>query len=461
MTLKNRLQAVFRERFGLQLDDVTSTRVEALAQRQAEAERLDLFLSALRDADPSSVPVRAAVSVATNGQTYFMRDRPQLAAVEAWLTARHRELRRPLHLWSAGCSTGEEAYSLSMLGIRLGVPLQITASDVNAESLERARRGIYAEWSLRHVLEPERNAHFVYTKDGFEVHPQVRQSITFALHNLATSRALAPDKPDRLWDAILCRNVLIYFDPQARARVLAKFEAALPEEGALVLSSSESLRGIETRLRARQLAGAFLFVRSASDSAGSAQHIPERERRREGSTPPSAPAPAPRVSTFPPRGSAPASIPPEAFPESVRPNIKPLLDAGNRLLREHSFFSALEQYSRAITLDGLSFEPYLLSAIVQLKQGAHAEAKASLRSALFLEPQLWQAEYLLSGIHAREERRPEQLSSLMRAEQLLLRIEPGPFFVSDTAGIEPICYNREQALSVCRARLKSIRKGTP
>lgn len=459
MTLKDRLQAVFRERFGLQLDDVTSTRVEALAQRQAEAERLDLWLSALRDADPSSVPVRAAMSVATNGQTYFMRDRPQLSAVEAWLAARHRELRRPLHLWSAGCSTGEEAYSLSMLGIRLGVPLYITASDVNAEALERARRGIYAEWSLRHVLEPERNAHFVYTKEGFEVHPRVRQPITFALHNLATSRALVPDKPDRLWDAILCRNVLIYFEPQARARVLARLEAALPEEGALVLSSSESLRGIETRLRARQLAGAFLFVRGATEGAGSGLHTPVRARDREGSSPPS--NPAPRVSTFPPRGGAPASVPPEAFPESVRPNVKPLLDAGNRLLREHSFFSALEQYSRAITLDGLSFEPYLLSAIVQLKQGALAEAKASLRSALFLEPQLWQAEYLLSGIYAREERRAEQLSSLARAEQLLLRLDPAPYFASDTAGIEPICYNREQALSVCRARLKSIRKGTP
>ncbi|MFT3924644.1 MAG: CheR family methyltransferase [Myxococcales bacterium] len=446
--LRDRLHALFRDRFGLQLDEPALGRIEALAQRQAEAERLDPWLAALREAEPSAVPVRAAISVVTNGQTYFMRDRPQLQAVEEWLLRRFRELRRTLHVWSAGCSSGEEAYTLAMLGARLGVPLQILASDVNAEAVERARRAVYSEWPLRHVAPEERAGCFVAVKDGFEVAPRIRKAVSFCVHNLATASPLVPEKTDRLWDAIVCRNVLIYFDLAARGRTLERFESVLPDEGALVLASGESLRGLmETKLKPRQLAGAFVFVREAKPKSAGDNNADLAAAYA---------SVVRRVSTVPP---APASIPPEGFPEHTRTNIKPLLDAGNRMLREHSFFSALDQYADAIRLDGLAFEPYLLTAIVQLKQGLFGEAKASLRSALFLEPQLWSAEYLMAGIHAREERRLEQRASLSRAENLLIRIEPEPALVSDTTGIEPLCYNREQALAVCRSRLKSTRKG--
>jgi hypothetical protein len=139
--------------------------------------------------------------------------------------------------------------------------------------------------------------------------------------------------------------------------------------------------------------------------------------------------------------------------------VKDLLDRGNRHLREHAFVDALAHYARAIAVDGLSSEPYVLQAIVHLKQGSLGEARVSLRSALFLEPRCWASEYLLAGIHAREARHEEHVAALLRAETLLSGGETLFTPVSDTSGIEPVCYTPEQALSLCRARLKSLRKG--
>jgi chemotaxis protein methyltransferase CheR len=450
VTLRRHVGTLLRQRFGLELDDLTFARIDEIARRQAEAQRLELWLDALRDGDPSAVPMRAVLAAATNGQTYFMRDRTQLASLEAWLLGRHRELGRSLQIWSAGCSTGEEVYTLSILGLRLRVPLAVVGSDVNAESLERARRGVYSEWSLRHLAEPDRAAFFAACKDGFEVRSEVRRQTSFGLHNLA-SGALPPPQGAAGWDAILCRNVLIYFADTVRSKVIGEMESMLFEGGTLVLSSSESLRGAGTTLKWRQVGEGFLLIRQPPGEAGTS--APPYTRPRTSSVPPA------RASSAPPARPIPSSIPPERFPALARTDIRELLESGNRMLRGHAFHSALECYGRAIALDGLSFEPYLLQAIVQLKQGSLSDAKASLRSALFLEPQSWCAEYLAAGIHAREGQLADQVAALSRAQSALMRVELPLVFLSDVSGIEPLCYTRDQALSLCLARLRSLKKG--
>jgi chemotaxis protein methyltransferase CheR len=453
VTPVERVVALLRARFGLEPDQLIARRLTELAERVVSSQRLERWLQALADADLESDDARALVNIATNGQTYFMRDKPQIAALESWLSERYAVLRRPLNVWSAGCSTGEEVYTLALLGLRLGIPLNLTGSDVNADALGRARRGVYSEWALRHMSEADREAHFISHKEGFELRGRVQERVTFRLHNLASSRPLTPDRPDRAWDAILCRNVLIYFAEDVRLRVLNGFEQALTDDGALVLSSSESLRGHTTQLRAQQLVGGgFLFVRDVT--ATWASPATRASSNPPGSRSSSAPPARPFSSSTPPRRFS--TFPPSA---GLLPSVKELLDRGNRHLREHSFSDALSHYARAIALDGLSSEPYVLQAIVHLKQGSLTDARASLRSALFLEPRCWASEYLLSGIDAREARHEEHVASLLRAESLLAGGEALVSPVSDITGIEPVCYTREEALSVCRARLKSLRKG--
>ncbi len=451
MTPVERVVSLLRERFGLEPDALIGRRLAELTERISSSQRLEPWLKQLSLADLESEDARALVNVATNGQTYFMRDKPQIATLESWLAERHTKVRRPLHVWSAGCSTGEEVYTLALLGLKIGIPLKLTGSDVNADALGRARLGQYSEWSLRHLSASDRETFFSPTKDGFTLKQTVRERVSFRLHNLASSRPLLPDGSGRAWDAILCRNVLIYFAEDVRLRVLSRLERALADDGALILSSSESLRGHITQLRPQQrVGGGFLFVRDLSAP-------PRCPPSRPSSAPPrtrGAPSQRPTGSSTPPRRFS--TLPPSIDP---LPSVKRLLDRGNLHLREHAFADALSHYARAIALDGLSSEPYLLQAIVHLKQGNLTDARMSLRSALFLEPRCWASEYLLAGIHARESRHQEHLAALLRAESLLSGGEALISPVSDISGIEPVCYTRERALSLCQARLKSLRKG--
>lgn len=260
VTLTQELDAIFQERLGLSLDANALTRAEAWVRTQADTElSLRCWLDSLRAWDAGSPAVRGAISVVTNGMTYFMRDPNQLGAVRAWMKERYAQRRHPLSVWCAGCSSGEEAYTLSMLSRSVDVPVRIVASDVSVEALERARRGVYDAWALRQVTPQEREAFFVPAAHGYEVRPGVREQVTFTEHNLMSARPLLPQEQSA-WDLIACRNVLIYFSEAARLRVLSAFERVLRREGALVLSSSESLRGHLTELVARRFEQGFVYV---------------------------------------------------------------------------------------------------------------------------------------------------------------------------------------------------------
>jgi tetratricopeptide (TPR) repeat protein len=295
------------------------------------------------------------------------------------------------------------------------------------------------------VEQVERAANFKRAKGGFEVRERARGQISFRVHNLAAGTPLVPNSPDLAWDGILCRNVLIYFADVVRQRVIAEFEEMLIPGGVLLLSSSESLGGLKTSLRARHMHGGFLFVRE------SAPHLPPA------SLPPSSTA---TQATAPAAARPPTSVASDAFQASWHNHSasKHWLEHGSECLRRHAFDEARAYYQKAVALDGVSFEPYLLLAIVDLKQSALEPAKASLRSALFLEPRCWPGEYLLAGVLAREGREAEQGAALRRAEALLSRGDDLTY-TCDVSGIEPLCYTREQALSVCRARLHAMKKG--
>ena len=182
--------------------------------------------------------------------THFFRDPAAfdlLAETVIPELVRQQQSDRPLRIWVPGCSTGEEAYSLSMLFLeqiaaaKRNIKLQVFASDIDAECVAFARIGVYPE-SIEADVSPARLARF-FTKDdhSYRVVSELREAVVF------TGQSLLTDAPFSRLDLISCRNLLIYLNPEAQHKVLSLFHFALREGGLLFLGSSETVGALSDR----------------------------------------------------------------------------------------------------------------------------------------------------------------------------------------------------------------------
>ena len=185
--------------------------------------------------------------------TSFFRDRAVFDTLERTtipeLVAAH-QVGRPLRVWVAGCSTGEETYSLAVLfqeqiqAAGRPIKLQVFASDVNAEAITAARDGAYPA-AIEEVVSPERLARFFVREDaGWRAAPDLRAAIVFTVQDLLA------DPPFSRLDMVSCRNLLIYLGPDAQTQVIQAFHFALRDGGILLLGSAENPLGAEGRFEA-------------------------------------------------------------------------------------------------------------------------------------------------------------------------------------------------------------------
>jgi chemotaxis methyl-accepting protein methylase len=180
------------------------------------------------------------------GETRFFRHRPHVAALKARLIperARAAQLAgRPLRGWSAGCATGEEAWTLAMLMDEASTEsgpvtrgFEVLGTDLSDDALERARAGLYSTERLADVPAELRSRHFDPAQPS-TIGSRLRRFVRFERHNLLSPRYPGP------FDLVLCRNVLIYFDAETRAEVIVRLAQALHPGGYLFLGYSETLR---------------------------------------------------------------------------------------------------------------------------------------------------------------------------------------------------------------------------
>ncbi|HEX2676358.1 MAG TPA: protein-glutamate O-methyltransferase CheR, partial [Polyangiales bacterium] len=191
---------------------------------------------------------------------------PQLLAFEQEVLPALREtaqVRRTLTVWSAGCSTGEEAYTLAILIARSGRfkgwDVRVFGNDISRRCLHVARRGVYRDTSFR-ALPREFESYFVPTPEGRAVVPEIRAMCHFGHFNLMDEARTAI--LGRV-DAVFCRNVLIYFDQASRRRVIQAFYDRLHPEGFLMLGHSESLLNTSTAFELAHLRGDLAYRKPA------------------------------------------------------------------------------------------------------------------------------------------------------------------------------------------------------
>lgn len=213
-------------------------RLAVVARREGEAS-VDTLMARLRATDDPAL-CAAVVEALASGETSFFRDRAVfdrlLNEVIPALAARRPG--RPLRVWSAGCGTGQEVYSLALALASAGPAapsVELFASDLSERALHKARAGLFSHFEVQRGL-PIRMllAHFEKADDHWRICPQMRQSIRWAQVNLAGDLSrIGP------FDVVLCRNVLSGFTPEKAAEALAKLERTVAADGCLVLAPKE------------------------------------------------------------------------------------------------------------------------------------------------------------------------------------------------------------------------------
>ncbi|MBO1074031.1 CheR family methyltransferase [Roseomonas marmotae] len=223
------------------------TRLAPLLKQEAIS---SLDILALRLRDPRAEKLARAVTEAlTTNESSFFRDgkpfdhlRRLLPGLMAARPAGHR-----LRIWSAACSTGQEAYSVAMILQELGIRgAEILGTDLSREVVERAREGVFTQFEVQRGLPVQMLVKYFRQEAGrWRVQPALREMVRFEERNL-----LADHRAVGRFDVIFCRNVLIYFDPQTKGRVLNALAAQLAPDGVLYLGGAETVLGLTDRLTA-------------------------------------------------------------------------------------------------------------------------------------------------------------------------------------------------------------------
>jgi len=206
----------------------------------------------------------------TIGETCFFRNQPQLDAFRNVILPKVMEAKsklpvRHLRLWSAGCSTGEEPYTLSIIlleeaaGRLNGWTFEILATDLNERSLNHAKQGMYGSYTTRNLTPYFRQKYFIARGDDLLVTPEVKARVAFSRVNLSDDSRMTFMKG---LDLIMCCNVLIYFDGVSKRRVIQHFYNNLLPHGYLLLGHSESLYGISDDFRLVHLPSATAYVKA-------------------------------------------------------------------------------------------------------------------------------------------------------------------------------------------------------
>lgn len=369
-----RFRAAIAGQLGLAFGDDKHEFLDTILSGCAEAQRVSRedYVRWLEDA-PCTADLAVLGRALTVGETYFLRNIEQFDALA--------EIAVPacapcLRLLSAGCATGEEAYSLALTlserAAASGWDLSIRAVDINEEALAAARRGWYSPWSLR-ATSPELQARWFQPQGrGWVLDSEMRQAVSFAAANLAE------DDP-ALWaegsyDVIFCRNVMMYFAPAQARALVARIARALVPGGYLFLGHAENLRGLSDAFQLCQSHGTFYY-----------QRITAYSRRAAGPVVVPAIALAPVVTSVPGVGwyegihQASARIAcmvaPAVGPALQALPVEPVLADALELMRCERFVEALAQLRRLPLAHQHNPDALLLEAMLLVQQGEPGAAE--------------------------------------------------------------------------------------
>jgi chemotaxis protein methyltransferase WspC len=382
------IEALLRRKIGLHVESIGEATFErAVGERMAACgtPSEDAYLGHLHE---HPVELERLIEQVVVHESWFFREPASLDLLCARATAAARTPARPFRVLSLPCASGEEPYSVAIMLLLAGLlpgTFEITGIDVSASALEAARRGVYSEYAFRGGLE-KLNGYVEARISGMQVSSDVRALVTFAQGNVLDPLLL----PGAQFDAVLCRNLLIYLDSEARGVALRTILRVLAEDGVLFTGHAESSIALDHGLRKAGDARSFAFARAGqrrSIRPGPNATLPAmpvaRRRAAEAATQPRPPVRATRKS------SRPAAPP------------RPRLDDARKLADRGDLDGARSQCEAYLAACGPDPAAYCLLAVVKEAAGDIDGAVDAFGKALYLDAEQLDALLHLALLHER------------------------------------------------------------
>jgi len=391
------------------------------------------FIGWLRSTPLKKEHIERLASHLTVGETYFFRDSSSISALEQKIfpeLIESRQESKRIRVWSAGCSTGEEAYSIAILLSRL-IPdieswnVSILASDINASALKKASEGVYTAWSFRDTPEWLRDRYFRRAAEGvYRIDPVIQKMVSFGYLNLAEDIYPSLLNNTNGVDIIFCRNVMMYFSEEVANSVVKGLHNSLVDDGWLLVSPAEAMRAI-TRLFTPVNFDGAIFYRKSGAPQGASRPVPEHYgaliQTEEALQPveeaaPLPQMPEPEVAQAPPEpDNAGRDFLAEAYEFFVQglyneaaSCLESLSDEDRGedglllLSRAYANMGRLEEASRwcerAQAANSLNKAAYILLATIRQEQARGAEAIKNLKKALYLDQDFVIAHFMLGKL---------------------------------------------------------------
>ena len=446
-SLRDAFAVELRRKLGLVFPPTRAEAFEGGVARAAAALREVPAALLLRLAEGDRAAIEALAFELTIGETYFFRHphhfefmRDELRRLRA-----QRGKGDPIRVWSAGCSSGEEAYSMAIAALEALGPsaqdcVEILGTDLNAACLERARGATYGEWSFRNVEPAVRARWFEPHESLFRITSAPRSMVRFASRNLLDGPppTAAGDAWSRGVDLIFCRNVLIYFDPASTEVVTEALARALALGGLMIPGPSDPL------LRSAQLvvstASGLISYRRAPEEAAALAVLRSR------------PAPTYTTPAAPPVARAPLARPAPLAAVVAGPTIAAAgpIDRARRLADGGDSAAALALLDALIAGEPLREEAYALRAVLAQASGDHARAAADADRAILVQSSFAFAHVIAGTARAQLGERAEARRHLRNAQRLLSALAPGAV-VRGAGGV-----TARELLDVCQQLARSL-----
>jgi len=364
------------------------------------------------------------------GETYFFREPAVFSVLETAilpsLVAARRGAGKRLRVWSAGCSSGEETYSLAILLTRL-IPdiddwsIQLLGTDINPHCLDIAARGNYGDWSFRGV--PPWLKERCFDADGaghYTLHERFRRLARFAYLNLAADAYPSPANATQSMDIVMCRNVLMYFDDALARTVVRRLHRALADGGWLIVGQAERAPALFEAFVPVTFEGGIVYRKG-----GGCDELAEPMPAAGVVTPTAAdtlaaPAPLPSEPGLAERGAA---VRDDAAAANSR-DAQGFATLARICADLHKLDDARRWCEAAIAADKFDVRLRYLLATILTEQGHFAQATTVLKQALYLDPQFIVAHFALGNLYRRGGRAPAAAKHFAIASRLLRSCPP-------------------------------------
>lgn len=441
-----RFRDLILERSGLYFPEErrqTLSRGLTEALRASSRNSLSEYYDLLRQSPGASHEWDTLVSALTIGETYFFRNKSHFDALAQHILPEiitcQGLLNRRIRIWSAGCATGEEPYSVAIL-LRELIPnlhswnILILATDINREALRKAREGVYGTWSFRGVEKRIQERYFHPNGHGqYALNNEIKNMVTFDYLNLVEDCYPSLITNTSGMDLILCRNVTIYFSPEATQKVITRFYHSLTEGGWFIPGSSEPNMVFYRDFQQKNFPGAVVYQKPRVETR--APRMPEFELQM-----PVVKATEPLL-----KGAeegkerpSPAPDPYQTALELVRagrlddallklyekldqdPDFMPTYHMLGKIYANKGDLEEAQNWcARAIKKDKLHPQPYYILSLIYQQDDLSDMALQALKTAIYLDREFILAHYHLAQLYRQRGKKRQAYKSLQNVQRLL------------------------------------------